>query len=505
MAEREPFLLSCALQMAADGMPVFPLRPHTKVPAIERWPQQACTDPDTIRAWWARSAFNPLTGLRRDTPRCRLSVACLIARTSRVVDVGGRMAGVGEADLGDFSGIELVKWGRVVPGVGPVAWRVVDEVGRDVEPIAQFLRDFTARGNRPGSVRSYAYALLRWWRWLRTVDVSWERATSAEVRDFVLWLAQARTPRAAARTTSSATAGTINPVTGKRHLGDLYEPRTVRHSNAVLRTFYDYWIEIGAGPLVNPIAVRGRARPNAHHDPLQPYRADRIIRYNPKIAKRRPRAIPDQRWNELFVALGSHRDRAIAALAVGNGARAGELLGLRAVDLDWGEQLVHVIRKGSRAGQWLPASAEALVWLRLYLAELGPPLDPNDPLWWTLRRRNRGSGLVRQPLNYEALRAVFRRLNAHLGANYSMHDLRHTAALRMSRDEQLSMRDVQTILGHAHLATTAEVYLVEDDAAVLSRVHAHLIDRHKQAELAPPPLAAGYSSADLTVLFGSDA
>jgi hypothetical protein len=58
VAEREPFLLHCALRIAADGMPVFPLRPHTKVPAIERWPQHACTDPDTIRAWWARSPFN---------------------------------------------------------------------------------------------------------------------------------------------------------------------------------------------------------------------------------------------------------------------------------------------------------------------------------------------------------------------------------------------------------------------------------------------------------------
>ena len=58
VAEREPFLLRCALRIAADGMPVFPLRPHTKVPAIERWPQHASTDPDTIRAWWTRSAYN---------------------------------------------------------------------------------------------------------------------------------------------------------------------------------------------------------------------------------------------------------------------------------------------------------------------------------------------------------------------------------------------------------------------------------------------------------------
>jgi hypothetical protein len=54
-------------------------------------------------------------------------------------------------------------------------------------------------------------------------------------------------------------------------------------------------------------------------------------------------------------------------------------------------------------------------------------------LWWTLRRRDHGGGLRRQPMNYEALRAVFKRVNTLLGTNYSMHDLRHTAALRMKR------------------------------------------------------------------------
>src|SRR5271165_2235071 len=101
--------------------------------------------------------------------------------------------------------------------------------------------------------------------------------------------------------------------------------------------------------------------------------------------------------------------RAIVALAVSNGARASEILGIRGVDLDWGDQLVRVCRKGSGAAQWLPASPEAFVWIRLYLAEIGP-LGPDEPFWRTLRRRADG-GKSRGPLNYEALRAVFRRVN----------------------------------------------------------------------------------------------
>lgn len=82
---------------------------------------------------------------------------------------------------------------------GVVPWLVVGPDGERVEPVCWFLTDFVARDNRPGSVRSYAYGLLRWWRWLRAVGVEWDKATPAEVRDLVLWLRQAPKPRLAPR------------------------------------------------------------------------------------------------------------------------------------------------------------------------------------------------------------------------------------------------------------------------------------------------------------------
>jgi hypothetical protein len=180
---------------------------------------------------------------------------------------------------------------------GLVPWLVVDPNGVPVEPVRRFLADFVARDNSPGSVRSYAYGLLRWWRWLLAVGVEWDKATPAEARDLVLWLRQAAKPRLAARTVSAGTAGTVNPVTRKRHLGDGYEPRTVRHSNAVVRSFYEFWIEdVGAGPLVNPVQLARRARrPHAHHNPLEPFRPEGKIRYNPKVPRRKPREMPEER------------------------------------------------------------------------------------------------------------------------------------------------------------------------------------------------------------------
>jgi hypothetical protein len=49
-------------------------------------------------------------------------------------------------------------------------------------PVRGYFVEFVAYRNRPSSSRSYAYDLLRWWRWLQVLDVPWERATSAEGR-----------------------------------------------------------------------------------------------------------------------------------------------------------------------------------------------------------------------------------------------------------------------------------------------------------------------------------
>jgi integrase/recombinase XerD len=405
----------------------------------------------------------------------------------------------------DLSQIVLPSWGRVVAADEPVPWRVLDDAGDPVGPIRVYLSDFVAQGNAVASVRSYAYDLLRWWRWLHVVEIDWDKATSTEVKDFVLWFSAATKRRQAARTASAGTAGTVNPITRKRYLDDRYQPRTVRHSNAVLRDFYEFWIERGSGPLINPVPLeRSTHRPHAHHNPLDVFRNEGRIAYNPKLPKQTPRALPDERWTDLFGTLRSNRDRALLAITVSSAARASEVLGIRGADVDWGEQLVRVRRKGTQTPQWLPASPEAMVWLRLYLADLGEQPRPDEPLWWTLRRRDHGDGLCRQPMNYEALRAVFRRVNAALGTNWTMHDLRHTAALRMSRDPSLTMRDVQTILGHAHLSTTADVYMVEEQEQVIRRVAKYLAEREQRKERSTTGVADGYDADALKILFGGE-
>ena len=90
---------------------------------------------------------------------------------------------------------------------------------------------------------------------------------------------------------------------------------------------------------------------------MEPFRNERVGLYRPRVAQRIPRAIPDELFNRVFAELGSHRDRALVALWVSTGARAAELLGVRCGDVDPGQQLVTVIRKGTPRAAAAPGVA----------------------------------------------------------------------------------------------------------------------------------------------------
>jgi len=232
---------------------------------------------------------------------------------------------------------------------------------------------------------------------------------------------------------------------------------------------------------------------------MEPYRGERSGRYRPRLARKAPHHIPEEKFNQLFAALGSHRDRALVAFWVSTGARASELLGVSCRDADPGQQLITVIRKGTRHLQQLPASPDAFVWLRLYQAQLHGlvPAGPDDPLWWTLRRPFR-------QLTYHAAYRMFHRASASLVASWSLHDLRHLAACRMTREPGMPPADVQWVLGHAQLATT-QLYLAAPASEVIATVlahHARMAAGNKQSPGAEPPPGLRYRPESLQVLFG---
>ena len=267
-----------------------------------------------------------------------------------------------------------------------------DPGGVPVGPVSEYLRELQAAGRPATTQRSYSLALLRWFRFTWAVGVPWNQATRAEARDFCRWLQLADKParlRAERRT-----------VPGKRPASTRFAPSTVAHCETVLPELLR--LSPGGRDRADrePVpAGQGGAGARAPQ-PAGPVPAAEVRACSGRgVPKRVPRQIPDSVFNELFAGLGSNRDRALVAFWVSTGARASELLGVTRSGADPGQQLITVIRKGSRAIQALPASPDAFVWLRLYQQEVHGlvPARADDPLWWTLRRPFRPLAYQRGP------------------------------------------------------------------------------------------------------------
>ncbi len=122
--------------------------------------------------------------------------------------------------------------------------------------------------------------LLRWFRFLWAIGIGLDRAKRVEARDFCRWLLVAGKPsRPHWRNPGKGVDGPMPSVVA-------YAPSVRAHSETVLRGFYDFHLEVGTGPIVNPFPLdrSGRGgRPHSHHDPMEPFRNERTGLYRPRV------------------------------------------------------------------------------------------------------------------------------------------------------------------------------------------------------------------------------
>lgn len=331
-----------------------------------------------------------------------------------------------EPPVRDVGSISVALRGAVVHQPGEsLSYRVVFAGDERAERAANaYLADLADTFARPLTLRSYAYDILRWLRFLAAIDVRFDCVVRTDYSDFVRWLLAHGKTGGARRARRVRAVGRRNPLTGKTGPDDVaFDAATLAHSRVVLHEWYEFMACRGEGPLVNPIPHSARAdrggRLYVHHNPLEDFsRARPGRRLDPPKAERAPRHLSDDQYERFWAELRCDRDRAMVKVAVDSGVRPGELLAMVGADIDWGDALVHVVRKGGRRAQWIPVSRNAMVWLRRYQARTGYVAGPTDPVWVTARG-------PRRPLDYDAWRAVFARVNARLGTDWTPHDLRH--------------------------------------------------------------------------------
>jgi integrase/recombinase XerC len=382
-------------------------------------------------------------------------------------------------EIRDITMISPPKNGRVV-AAPLLCWLVVGDDGTVVETIRSFMVELAANGTSPSTRRAYCHDLLRWWRFCEAIDTTWDAATTTDVRDFVRWLKAKPNPqRTRSGAASRPAAGSVNAITGKSYLRDGYAPRTINHALSVLSAFYTFTYEAGLGPW-SPV-------PGSHHD--RRHLRVRRARYRQKVPVFQPRAISEENLQDLFATLSRDRDRALVAIALSSGARAGELLSMTVKGLEAGQGVVAVEPKGGLGSRiWIPAAPESFVWTARYLATR-PATTTDEPLWLTLRPPH-------TPMDYFALRQVLERANRRLGTNYTWHDFRHTFSHRILADDRMTLTDAQALMRHRHLDTLNNYAAARLDELVTA-LHRHLATPPPE----PPKTSIRYDADDLAVLF----
>jgi len=196
-----------------------------------------------------------------------------------------------------------------------------------------------------------------------------------------------------------------------------------------------------------------------------------LIAAVPKVAHWRlstlPRYLPAETVEKVIATCNletplGKRDRAILLLLARLGLRAGDVVGLRLVDIDWEGSRVRVIGKGRRE-TWLPLPQDVGDAILAYLKN-GRPSAENDHVFLTVTAPVRAFR-VGATVSY-VVRNALERANVD-APSFGAHLLRHSAATAMLRGGA-TLDAIGALLRHRSMETTAHYAKV--DVLTLQRV-----------------------------------
>ncbi|MBQ8926944.1 MAG: tyrosine-type recombinase/integrase [Oscillospiraceae bacterium] len=169
------------------------------------------------------------------------------------------------------------------------------------------------------------------------------------------------------------------------------------------------------------------------------------------------------------------RDYCILTLFLNCGIRLGELVGLNLSSINFEDQKMRVLGKGSKERQ-IFLNAACMTALHEYLFER-MQVDTEDPALFLSNRSTRISRRRVQQIVEGALKAA-----GLDGRGLSTHKLRHTAATLMYQYGHVDVLTLKTILGHESISTT-EIYTHLGDYSVQDAMeHSPLSEERRKEE-----------------------
>lgn len=364
------------------------------------------------------------------------------------------------------------------------------QAGIPGEVVETFLEHLKRRGRGSYTARSYRFALEDFSRWLcrsgYSLDEVSRRVLEAYIGEFADGVGRH------SRAESNAEPLSALPAGPKR------APRTVNHRLSVLASFFAFLIDEqtdvrGAwSGKISPVPARASELTHGMGgggDTPPRRRRSELRRLEPWEL---PAVLEPREVDRLVASARSWRDEALLVLLSRSGQRIGDwsaehgchgILGMRMTDLDRRASSVVVRLKGARDEHRVPATAEFWQILDRYL-EHERRDAPGDAVWVGLRR-----GWPR-PLTYSAFEASLRQIGVRAGVQVTAHMFRHTVASEVAAKSGIAT--AQQLLGHRHIATTADTYAHVDQQALVEAVTG--VERHARLSAEAARHGTGSSS-----------
>ncbi|WP_099188346.1 tyrosine-type recombinase/integrase [Tepidibacter mesophilus] len=339
-------------------------------------------------------------------------------------------------------------------------YMLLDYNGIPVISVAKYLKYLDNGEKSSNTQKTYCYALKLYFEYLNEIDIDYRKVNINILSDFVGWL---RNPYENTKTIG------IKPITAKR------TEKTVNLIITVVTNFYDYLFrseEINNSMIEKVMKQIFTGGNTSYKDFLYHVNKDKPSNKNIlkiKEPRRKIKILTKEEVEKVCRATTNIRDQFLIKLLFETGLRIGEVLSLFIEDFIFDHNRGHRIKLVDRGE--LPNGAklktgEREIYVSQELIDLFDDYEYEildeleiDTNFVFVKLRGENAG---EPLQYQDVSALFKRLKQKTNIDVHAHLLRHTHATMYYRQTK-DIKQVQERLGHSQIQTTINMYLHTSD------------------------------------------
>lgn len=356
----------------------------------------------------------------------------------------------------DKKGVKLMRVQEVKLERNIRRYMLLDDKGLPIIPAVKYLKYLDSGEKSYNTQKTYCYSLKLYFEYLKEIDIDYRKVNLYLLSNFVGWL---RNPY------ESTKAISIKTIKAKR------TEKTVNLIVTVVTNFYDYLFrteEIDNNMIEKLMKQVFTGGHTSYKDFLYHVNKDKPSNRNIlkiKEPRRKIKVLTKEETEIIYRATTNIRDEFLIKLLFETGLRIGEVLSLFIEDFIYDHNKGHKIKltdRGELSNGAKLKTGEREIYVSQELMDLFDDyeyevldeleIDTNF-VFVKLRGENKG-----QPLEYQDVSALFKRLKQKTGIDVHAHLLRHTHATMYYRQTK-DIKQVQERLGHSQIQTTINMYL----------------------------------------------